>query len=134
MDLFRVLALSVLCLLGTLAENPELLSKQGNHNDALFRLGHMERVFIGLSPLLQLQTEGMPSECVLLVLACKNERNSVERCRLVKEECINKLQHASEEAKEGFLLDLESISTMNTEVINSETVENDEFLKKEVSE
>lgn len=132
MDLFRVLVLSGVCLIGALAENSEFLSKQGDHNDALFRLGHMERVFIGLSPLLQLQTEGLPSECMLLVLACKNERNSVENCRLVKEECINKLQHASEEAKEGSLPDLDSISTSNLEGLTSQTVETGEYLWKEV--
>ena len=94
----------------------------------------MERVFIGLNPLLQLQTEGMPSECVLLVLACKNERNSAESCRTVKEECINKLQHASEEAKEGSHSDLDSISTPNPVVLNSQTSENGEYLRKEVKE
>lgn len=129
-----MLVLSLLCLIGAFADNAEFLSKQGDHNDVLFKLGHMERVFIGLSPLLQLQTEGMPAECVLLVLACKNERNSVESCKTVKEECINKLQHPSEEAKEGSHPDLDSISTFNPAVLSSQTSENGEYLAKEVKE
>ena len=134
MDLFRVLVLTLACLLGALAENLEFLSNQGNHNDLLFKLGHMERVFIGLSPLLQLQTEGMPYECVLLVLACKNERNSVESCRTVKDECINQLSYASEEAKEGSHSDLDSMSTLKPIVLSSQRSENGEYLRKEGKE
>lgn len=96
MDLFRILTWWLLWATGVKCAYSDFLAKQEvPHADALFKLGHMERLFMGLSPLLQLQTDDMPQECIFLVLACKNARKSAEDCNIVKQDCAFKLKTSS---------------------------------------